>query len=339
MKNRYFLWIFLLICFLTIFIFAQSNAQTENSSAKIWRGHENSVTSVAFSSSGKWIASSSLDGTVRVWNTETDKVAHILRSHSGDVYSVSISKDDRLIASAGLDGRVVITELSDGKTSKVFSDLDGWCQAVSFSPDSRRVAVSTTDGKISVWNVESGKLLKTLDAKRGQFSLAWSPDGKYLASGFFSISIWDITTGQIVKTLKGHSYNIYSLSFSPDGKLLASGSLDSTAGIWNVDSGESIQIIESKGFARTWKNKIIIDPINVPVTAVAFSPDGKHLATGGAGRIINIWNASNGKSVSTMQGHTMSVTDLEFSPDGKYLASSSLDRTIRLWSLQGKYGK
>ena len=223
--------------------------------------------------------------------------------------------------------------MSDGKIVKVFSDFNGWCHAVGFSPDSKRTVVSTTDGKVSVWEIETEKLLQTFDTKSGQMSLAWSPDGKYLASALFNISIWDVEKGQSVKTLKGHSYYIYSLSFSPDGGLLASASLDNTARIWNVNSGEQTKKIEANGFSRTWKGKTIIDPIKVPVTAVAFSPDGKHLATGGADKLVHLWDVSTGKPVRTMQGHSMAITDLEFSPDGKRLASSSLDQTIRLWSL------
>lgn len=328
--------VFLSLFLLTANIFAQAKIQPEKVPAKVWKGHENSVTSIAVSTSGKWVASSSLDGTVKVWNAESGSVINTIRSHTGDVYSVSISKDERRIASAGLDGRVVISDLANGETLKVFSDFNGWCQAVVFSPDGERIAVSTTDGNVSVWEIESGKRLQTFESRSGQMSLAWSPDGKYLASGFINISIWDTTTGKVFKTLKGHDYYVYSLAFSPDGKLLASASLDTTIGIWDAGSGEIIRKIEPAGFSRTWKDKTIVDSIKVPVTAAAFSPDGKHLATGGADKLVRLWNVADGKSLAGIQGHEMSITDLKFLPDGKHLISSSLDRTIRLWNLKNE---
>lgn len=337
MRKHFFLTgLFITIGCLTIIVFAQTDEPAKDSVAEVWKGHENSITSISYSASGKWLASSSLDGTVRIWNTEKSSNTRVLRSHKGDVYSVSISKDERVVASAGFDGRVVISNLSDGEMVKTFSDFEGWCQAVVFSPDSKRFAVSTTDGKISIWEIESGKNLQTFDAKREHYTLAWSSDGKYLAAGRGYISIWDVLTGQQVKTLKGHNSSVYSVTFSPDSKLLASASHDGTAKIWNINSGESIQTVEPRGFRRIWKDRVITDPYSVPITAVAFSADGKYLATGSSGRIINLWDVSTGKSIRTMQGHTMTVTDLKFSPDGKYLASSSLDRTIRLWNLKEK---
>lgn len=324
----------LTIILIAIYIFAQSNSLNENASSTIWQGHEKAVTSVVFSPSGKWVVSGSLDGTVRIWDVKSGVVKSVIRAHTGEVYSVSISVDERFIASASFDQRVLISNLIDGKTAQIFSDFNGWCQNVVFSPDGKQIAVSTTDGRITVWNIENGKKTQSITAPSWQMALAWSPDGKYLASSLGSVTIWDVTTGQIVKTLRGHTYNISSLSYSPNGKFLASASLDKTVKIWNTESGEVLQTLEPGDFMRMVRGKLVNDEIKVPVMAVVFSPDGKRVATAGADRLVTIWDVETGKIIEKMQGHIMTITDVDFSPDGKKVVSASLDQTIRIWDLK-----
>jgi WD40 repeat protein len=120
-----------------------------------------------------------------------------------------------------------------------------------------------------------------------------------------------------VRELAGHGDEIICLVFSPDGKTLASASPDDDIRLWDVANGKiRLRICHKKG----------------PVLAVAFSRDGKLLASAGApDGSINIWDASSGKPIRQLIGHRDGVTSLSFSPDGKLLASGSYDKTIRLW--------
>jgi WD40 repeat protein len=314
--------------------FARSNAQPEAASADVWRGHEAAVTDLTFSPNGEWLASSSLDGTVRLWKVATGRVERVVRSHNDEIFALAFSRDGRFIASTGYDRRVIISNAGTGETVHLLSGFEGWSRTVAFSPDGSQVAASSTDGKIWIWSVESGKQIRTIESKNWQTTLAWSPDGKYLASGWVNITIWDVATGQRVRNLEGHGDEIRSLSFSPDGRLLASAGLDKTARIWKVESGALLQTLEPTGFVYFSSRGPVNSSIRVPVLAVAFSADGKQLATGGADRLVRLWEVSSGKPIRTLQGHTMTVTGVAFSPDGKRLATSSLDRTIRIWQLE-----
>ncbi len=155
------------------------------------------------------------------------------------------------------------------------------------------------------------------------FSVAFSPDGKTLASGAFdnTIRLWDLATGDPKGSpLEGHNDRVTSVAFSPDGKTLASGAFDNTIRLWDLATGDP------KGSPLVGHTKEVL--------SVAFSPDGKTLASGSWDNKIRLWDVATGAARGTpLAGHTNAVISVAFSPDGKTLASGSGDNTIRLWDL------
>jgi tetratricopeptide (TPR) repeat protein len=157
-----------------------------------------------------------------------------------------------------------------------------------------------------------------MDARDYARSIAISPDGRWLATGFLyeGIRIWEVDTGLPVQTLKGHAASINSIAFSPDSLLLASASRDRSIKLWDAQSGAEVR--EFRGH-------------DGEVASVTFSPDGQWLASASSDRTVRIWRVVTGREVEVLTGHTRAVTAAAFSPDGRWIASGGIDKTIRLW--------
>jgi WD40 repeat protein len=161
--------------------------------------------------------------------------------------------------------------------------------------------------------------------KEEVYSVAFTPDGKFLATGSFdnTIKLWDVARAKEIRTFggaAGHKDMVLSVAISPNGQLLASGSggrgADNSLKIWDIPSDNPL---------RTFADK---DAIN----AVALNPDGKFLATAGKDGSVKIWSAGDFKQLYNLTGHTGPVTGVAFSANGQVLASSGADRTIRFWN-------
>jgi eukaryotic-like serine/threonine-protein kinase len=207
--------------------------------------------------------------------------------------------------------------------------------------------------------------LLAFQSHRGSiWTLAFSPDGKYLASAGIdypdhTVKIWDAMTARLIHSLPGHTNYIPRLAFSADGKLLASGSVDKTARVWDVTTGREIYTlrghsgevwtlsfrsdgtqlcsVDQGGTVKSWDlgsgNEVYTRtyPINLSVHGNALSPDGTRLASAGRDNIVRVWDTATGGLLHQLQGHTGYVWCLRFSPDGRRLASTSQDRTVRVW--------
>src|SRR6266702_2279056 len=151
------------------------------------------------------------------------------------------------------------------------------------------------------------------------WGVAWSPDGKRLATGSRdrTARIWDIESGsQLLVVLRGHNGKVRGVAWSPDGGRLATASADRTARIWDADHGRELATLHGH---------------SDEVRAVAWSPDGTRLASASDDRTARIWDAGHGQEIVTLHGHCDYVRAVAWSPDGKQLASASADRTIRIW--------
>jgi RNA polymerase sigma factor (sigma-70 family) len=250
---------------------------------------------------------------------------------SGWGQAVTFTPDGRQLVAADGGMGAGVWDVATGRPLRSLSRNDlHKANCVVLSPDGRTAAVGAGNGTVHLFDFLTGMSVRRLSGQREPVTaLAFSPDGKLLASGGEfdyprrrgennPIVLWDVATGQERRRLAGHLDTVCCVVFSPDGKTLASGGgrYDATLRLWDVATGNEV-------FRRTGHGG--------EVEAVAFSPDGGTIATGGLDKTVRLWDPATGQQKGHLTGHRSDVMAVAFSPDGKSLASGGFDRTLRLW--------
>ncbi|MCE9532578.1 MAG: caspase family protein [Planctomycetes bacterium] len=306
---------------------------------------------VAFSSNGKEILYVDSDG-VSFLDATSGKRLRRIEDRDACGQAAALSKDGKYVLTSGgvlNDGGVVT--LWDAATKQKVREFKGY--------EGLWAPIASADGKLMltfdqtwnsgpiarVWDVAAGRELRQFKGPHEQgnanevCSAGFSLDGRKL----FAVSgnagqreghltqIWDLTTGRELCRLKGFTSPAEAV-FSPDGEQIltvsAQGtftdgrpslgreSSDKDARLWNANTGEEIR--QFNGHTEG-------------ITALAFSPDGKQIATGSSDKTTRVWDAANGKQLWSMEGHASRITSISFSADGKRVITGSIDHTARIW--------
>lgn len=199
-------------------------------------GHEGAVQSVAFSPDGTRILTGSRDKTARIWDARTGNLIETLNGHESAVQSVAFSPDGAKVAT-GDDGIARIWDTYTGSLIDTLIEHEGRVLPVAFSPDEAQTLTGFDNNTAAIW----GKIIRYLNLgpRRSVPSLAFSPDGKYIATvAADSLWMWDARTGSVIERVRGHEGQVSSVDFSSDGTRILTGSDDNTAKIWTVVRGD-----------------------------------------------------------------------------------------------------
>lgn len=337
------------------------DTQTWKQSAKL-SGHTDEVLTVAFNPNGKTLVSGSYDGTMRLWNLNTNtQIGEPLLSSKFDsqfpnrkypVTHLSFSPDGRFFSSLSVthvtvDSGLAALTLWDAKTyEKVkFYNYDvPWrghfyeVYQVIFTPDGNNAYSGGVDEAIRIWDVTylpqygtgQMRLGHILPGHQGPVTMVgFSPDSEILASvsDDGTMRLWDVNKStQIGGVWTSRDVPISTFAFSPDGVTLVTGAWDGAIRFWDIHSGKELG-----------------DPITKTadiVLGLVFSPDGKTLYSigykqDGSEKVVRIWDVESRKQVGKLAGSSQVIVVIAISPDGKTLATSAYgEKAIRFWDLE-----
>ncbi|MFT5048814.1 MAG: WD40 repeat protein [Chlamydiales bacterium] len=274
--------------------------------------HDRWIREVAIDGAGRWIATGSDDGTVRIWGLAGGD--SIWSSEpTGVICDVSFDAEGERLVTASLDGTARIWRTATGVEEFVLRGHVGRVDSARFDASGERVITIGSDSMLRVWDAHSGSSLREaevfdplIETNRDK-ALGLSPDGRLVALGgpAGDLRVLDAVSLETVHFLYGHVGHVKSLAFSPDGSLLASASADQTLRIWDAETGAEVWI--GRGHTSA-------------VASVAWHPEGALLATSSDDGTVKLWDIGESADVDVFEmGRGMAVS-VSIRPDGREIA-------------------
>lgn len=283
----------------------------------------NHVATLSFSPDGGRLATAISGDKARIWDAVSGAELRAIKpkGFSASVATVAFSPDGVRLAFGCNDGTVQVWNTVTGQQvlSAKFATWPVTVLAAVFSTDGTRLATGSDDsgGSARIWDPLTGAQLLEIRHNKAVHSVAFSQDGKWLATGSMenTARIWDAATGDKLLEVTDND-SILAVALNSDGSRLATGGQGKVARVWDTDTGSemvSIQYVQD-------------------VIALAFSPDGKWLAIGSKDNTARIWDAATADQLLCIR-FEKGVSAIAFSPDGTRLVTGS-SGVAKIWDLQ-----
>ncbi|XP_072909296.1 notchless protein homolog 1 [Hemitrygon akajei] len=335
-------------------------------------GHTEAVISVAFSPSGKYLASGSGDTTVRFWDLSTETPQFTAKGHKHWVLSIAWSPDGKRLASGCKNSQIFLWDPSTGKhIGKVLTGHSKWItylcwEPLHVNPQCRYLASSSKDCSIRIWDTLLGRCDKILTGHTQSVTcVKWGGDGLlYSSSQDRTIKVWRAEDGVMCRTLQGHAHWVNTMALSTDYVLRTGAFEPAEATIVPRDANDSLEGLKHKALQRyeqtrgqgherlvsgsddftlfLWKPAEDKKPLarmtghQALINEVCFSPDTRLIASASFDKSVKLWDGRTGKYLASLRGHVSAVYQIAWSADSRLLASGSSDSTLKVWDVKAQ---
>jgi len=330
----------------------------------VMHGHTNDVTSVRFSPDGAIVASSGIDGDLRLWDVVTAQNTRTFRGHARNVpfiaWSSITGKTGRSIVTGDQGGVMRVWPLREDPERVLTGHVHDIVPMV-YSPNGDEIATGANDKTIRRWDAATGAST-TLTGHGDPVRWLGFAQGTTVVSAALddTVRAWprsgpDAAHGRLLTTM---SAPIEDLATTPNGDVAAIGARDG-ARIVDLASSKVVSLVGHAGAVRgvviapagdlvatggedrsvrlwnahTGEAVAKLEGHEAELGALDFSDDGTRLASGDRDGIVRVWDVARRASIATLRGHTRRVVNVAFSPDGQTVASSSNDHTVRVWDI------
>lgn len=246
-------------------------------------GHTDWVAHCASAPEGHWIATTSADATIRLWDVVDHRVMATLRGHAGGVRASAISNDESWLVSAGSDGTARVWDRRSAVTTRILAGHVGGVRGCAISPDDEWIVTVSNDATVRLWSSRTGTPRATLRGHTaGVRACSIAPSGDWLASAGSegAVRVWDVKTSRAIGVLEGHRGVVRDCVVSPDERWLASAGADGTIRIWDVDG---------------WGLRAILQGHDGGVRGCAVDATGSWLASVSTDQTLRVWKIAEEK--------------------------------------------
>lgn len=333
-------------------------------------GHSEAIISVAFSPTGKYLATGSGDTTVRFWDLCTETPHFTATGHKHWVLSIAWSPDGRKLASGCKNGQIMLWDPNTGKQiSRTLSGHSKWItwlcwEPLHLNPECRFLASASKDCSVRIWDTVLGQCCKILTGHAQSVTcLKWGGDNLIFSSSQDrTIKVWRAEDGVLCRTLQGHAHWVNTMALNTDYVLRTGAFEPSEATVNPQDMCGSLEEIKLKALQKyshvrghgperlvsgsddftlfLWTPAEEKKPLarmtghQALINEVLFSPDTRLIASASFDKSVKLWDGKTGKYLASLRGHVSAVYQIAWSADSRLLVSGSSDSTLKVWDVK-----